>query len=132
MKYLYTAVLSPIEDGSGYYCRVPDIPGCVTSGRDLADAISMITDAANGCLCVLEDENVDIPAPTDQPAIEHEDSDILTVIQLDTIAYRAANDKRAVRKNVSLPAWMFNLADQRHINCSQVLQDSLMKIFETV
>ena len=132
MKYTYTAVLSPIEDGSGYYCRVPDISGCVTSGKNLSDAIAMITDAANGCLCVLEDEGIPIPVPSAQADIEHGANDIITVIQLDTIAHRAANDKRAVRKNVSLPAWMSRLADQRHINCSQVLQDGLMKILETV
>ena len=131
MKYTYTAVISPFEDGSGYACRVPDIPGCVTSGKDLFEAIAMITDAANGCMCVLEDENVPVPPSTPQPEIEREDGDILTVIQLDTISYRASNDSRAVRKNVSIPAWMANLADKRRINCSQVLQDGLMKILES-
>ena len=130
MKYTYTAVLSPEEDGSGYYCRVPDIAGCVTSGKDLYDAIAMITDAANGCICVLEDEGIEVPEPSSQTDVIHDSNDIITLIQLDTIAYRAANDKRAVRKNVSLPAWMSRLADQRHINCSQVLQDGLMKILE--
>ena len=131
MKYAYTAILSPIEDGSGFYCRVPDINGCISSGKDLPDAIAMITDAAAGCLCVLEDENVSIPTPTPQIDIKHDANDIVTIIQLDTLAYRAANDKRAVRKNVSLPAWMSKLADQRRVNCSQVLQDGLMKIFES-
>ena len=130
MKYTYTALLSPIEDGSGFYCRVPDISGCISSGKNLSDAIAMITGAAAGCLCVLEDEKVNIPSPTPQAKIEHNADDIVTIIQIDTLAYRAANDKHAVRKNVSLPAWMSRLADQRRVNCSQVLQDGLMKIFE--
>jgi len=46
---------------------------------------------------------------------------------VDTIAYRAATDTHAVRKNVSLPAWMFKLAEKRSINCSEVLQEGLMK-----
>ncbi|RRF94279.1 MAG: hypothetical protein DUD27_09680 [Lachnospiraceae bacterium] len=29
-------------------------------------------------------------------------------------AYRAKTDTRAVRKNVSLPAWMAAMADKRH------------------
>jgi hypothetical protein len=37
-------------------------------------------------------------------------------------------DNRAVRKNVSLPAWMASLADKRKINCSKVLQDALSAI----
>ena len=36
-------------------------------------------------------------------------------------------DTRSVRKNVSLPAWMSIMADKRHINCSQVLQDGLLQ-----
>lgn len=51
------------------------------------------------------------------------------MIRVDTIAYRALTDTRAVRKNVSLPAWMVNLADRQGINCSQLLQDALRKQF---
>jgi post-segregation antitoxin (ccd killing protein) len=51
----------------------------------------------------------------------------LSLIQIDTISYRADTDTKAVRKNVSLPRWMANLADKRGVNCSQLLQESLMK-----
>lgn len=126
MKYTYTALFIPKEDGSGYICRVPDLPGCISSGSSLDEAIDMITDAACGWLCVAEDEDLDIAAPTPQNQIEHESGDVLSLIRVDTIAYRAQTDTRSVRKNVSLPAWMANLADKRGINCSQVLQEGLL------
>ncbi len=126
MKYTYTAVFTPIEDGSGYYCSVPDLPGCITTGKDLPDAIDEITDAASIWLVGAEDDKDPIPAPTPQQSIPTEEGSILSIIRIDTIAYRASIDTRAVRKNVSLPAWMANLADQRGINCSQVLQEGLM------
>ncbi|MDO5299953.1 MAG: type II toxin-antitoxin system HicB family antitoxin [Clostridia bacterium] len=125
MVYLYTAVLSPIEDGSGYYARVPDLPGCMTSGRSLADALSQITDAMSGWLCVAEDEALPISPPTPQADIPHDPGDICSLIQVDTIRYRAATDTRTVRKNVSLPAWLSFLADRHGVNCSQVLQEAL-------
>ena len=50
------------------------------------------------------------------------------IIRIDTLAYRAATDTRAVRKNVSLPAWMAALAEKRGVNCSQVLQDGLIQL----
>lgn len=125
MTYLYTAVFTPIEDGSGYYACVPDLPGCSTTGRDLPDALTQITDAMAGWLCVAEDEGLPIHAPTPQAAISHQPDDLCSLIRVDTLQYRAATDTRAVRKNVSLPAWMVNLADRRGINCSQVLQDAL-------
>ncbi len=125
MKYLYSAMFVPNEDHSKYFARVPDLPGCITTGKDLHDAIEQITDAASGWLVVAEDEGIAIPAATPQDALEHEPKSIFSVIQVDTIAYRALTDTRAVRKNVSLPAWMAALADKRGINCSQVLQDGL-------
>lgn len=125
MKYIYSAVFTPNEDGTKFFARVPDLPGCVTSGRSLQDAIDQVTDAASGWLVVAEDEGLPISASTPQSALEHEPGDVFSLIQIDTLAYRALTDTRAVRKNVSLPAWMADLADRRGINCSQVLQDSL-------
>ncbi len=124
MNYVYTAII--FQDGDRYFAKVPDISGCITSGRTIEEAIDMITDALSGCLIVAEDNNYPIPDPTPQSAIEHGKDDICTLIRVDTLAYRAANDTRSVRKNVSLPAWMYNLAERRGLNCSKILQEALM------
>ena len=131
MLYIYTAIFTPIEDGTGYYAKVPDLPGCISTGSDLADAISQITDALNAWLVVAEDEELDIPAATPQNEISKESSAVCSLITADTIDYRARTDTHSVRKNVSLPCWMVNLADKRGINCSQLLQDSLRAILDT-
>ena len=128
MKYIYTAVFSSGE-GNKVYARVPDLPGCVTTGQDLQDAIEQITDAASGWLVVAEDEGLPIREATLQSNVPHEEGDDLSFIRVDTIAYRARTDTRAVRKNVSLPAWMANLADKQGINCSQILQEALRRQF---
>lgn len=125
MRYTYTAVITPGENKC--YVRVPDIPGCVTTGLDVEDAVAQITDALSGCLVVWEDEGLPIPAATAQPDVPHESRDILTLVSVDTIAYRAQTDTRAVRKNVSIPAWMAVMAERKGINCSKVLQDALAK-----
>lgn len=126
MLYTYTAVIT--ESDGTFYAKVPDISGCITTANSLSEAISLITDALNLSLVVLEDEDIEPPQPTPQPEIVHGDNDILTVIQADTIQYRSATDTKAVRKNVSLPAWLANLADKRGINCSKVLQDALLSV----
>ena len=123
MRYTYTAVIT-LKDGK-YYARVPDVPGCITTGRSLEDAVFQITHALSGCLVVWEDEGLPIPAVTPQSGIDHGTEDILTLVSVDTIAYRAQTDTRAVRKNVSIPSWMASMAERRGINCSKVLQDAL-------
>lgn len=129
MKYTYTALFIPKEDGSGYLCRIPDLPGCISSGRTLDEAIDKITDAAGVWLVDAEEDDAELIPPTPQEQIPHEENAVISLIRIDTIAYRSATDTRAVRKNVSLPAWMARLADKRGINCSQLLQESLLTKF---
>lgn len=130
MKYLYSAVFTPSEDEGKVFARVPDLPGCITTGSSLQDAILQITDAASGWLVVAEDNLMSIPPATPQADIERTPSDILSVICVDTLLYRARTDTRSVRKNVSLPAWLARLADARGVNCSQVLQEALISRFD--
>jgi predicted RNase H-like HicB family nuclease len=126
MQYIYSAIFTPIEDGSGYYAKVPDLPGCITTGSSLQDAINQITDAASVWLVVAEDEGLEIVAPTPQAEISMDHSESISLISIDTISYRSKTDTKSVRKNVSLPAWMASMADKRGINCSQILQDGLL------
>ena len=127
MKYIYSAVFTPNEDDTKFYATIPDLPGCVTTGSSLQDAIDQITDAASGWLVVAEDKGLPIPTATPQSSVERTDKDYLSLIQIDTIAYRAATDTKAVRKNVSLPQWMALSAEKRGLNCSQILQESLLQ-----
>ena len=88
------------------------LPGCITTGHNLSDAIEQATDALAAWLCVAEDERLEIPEPSNQDLIKREKGDYLAVISADTLKYRINTDNRAVRKNVSLPAWLARFADQ--------------------
>ncbi len=51
MKLIYPACFYPcVKKKGGYTVEVPDLPGCVSEGDTLADAILMATDAASGWL----------------------------------------------------------------------------------
>lgn len=128
MKSVYAAVLTPIPESEGYAARVPDVNGCVTTGTDINDTLDNIKDALAACLCTLEDYDRPVPEPSAPENIRCEAGSILALIDVDTLKYREETDTRAVRKNVSMPAWLLNLADKRGINCSQVLQEELKRI----
>ena len=89
--------------------------------------MNMIEDATNLWSCDIEIDGRPIPAATPYEQIEHEPGDILQVVKVDSEAYLNTADNRAVRKNVSLPAWMVKQVDRRGINCSQLLQKAIMK-----
>lgn len=126
MRYTYTAIFKE-KDGK-FYARVPDLPGCITTGKTLSDAIDQMVDAMSAWLCVAEDEGIPIPAPTPQAKISYASDEELSLVNADTLKYRALTDTKSVRKNVSLPAWLSKIADKRHFNCSQILQDALMAL----
>lgn len=43
MKLIYPAIFTPCEEKSGYTVEVPDLPGCVSEGDTLIEAIEMAT-----------------------------------------------------------------------------------------
>ncbi len=122
MKYVYPAIFTPLPSGE-YDVRVPDLPGCITCGKDLADAIEMVQDAAAMWLTDAEDNQENIPSPSDKPAIES--PQFINFIVADTDAYRRENDNRAVKKTLTIPSWLNSKAEKAGINFSQTLQNAL-------
>ena len=125
MKIVYPALLSQSESGK-YFVRVPDVPDCVTSGKTIQEALDNIRDALAGCLCVLEDVNEPLPVPSDPIALRDAQATV-ALVDVDLVEYRKETDTKAVRKNVSMPAWLSYMADKRGVNYSQLLQDALKK-----
>ena len=122
-KYVYPAVFHQNDDDGSYTVTVHDLPGCITEGRDLADALYMAQDAIEMWRWYAEDHGEAIPAPTmDLTAAAPE---FVNFIYADTAAYRKRNASHAVKKTLSIPAWLNAAALEKNINFSQVLQDAL-------
>ena len=127
MKLSYPVCLYPNDNG--YTAIVPDLPGCVTEGKNFTDTISMTIDAAS--LWVLDElEEGRKPPKASEPstikADEYENG-IVSVIMLDMDAYAEKYGNKAVRKNCTIPAWLNTAAEAQHINFSAVLQAALME-----
>jgi len=125
MRRVYPALLAPTESG-GYIIKVPDVPGCLTTGRTLEEALDNIRDALAGCLCVLEDVGQTLPEASNPSTISDGMSTVV-LVDVDLLEYRRETDTKAVRKNVSMPAWLSYMADKRGVNYSQILQDALKR-----
>lgn len=131
-KLLYPACFYPCEEQEGYTVVVPDLPGCVTQGGSLIDAISMAVDAASGwILDEMEDGNPIPPASNveDVQADEHPGG-FVNLIVLDMDAYAEKYGEKAVRKNLTIPAWLNTYAEANNINFSRVLQDALVAMYQ--
>lgn len=130
MKLTYPACFYPDKEKKGAYAVVvPDLPGCVSGGNTLAEAILMGTDAAAGW--VLDELEDGKPAPPSSAleSIIPESGGFVSLLVLDMDAYAEKYGSKSVRKNLTIPAWLNTFAEKNHINFSQVLQDSLTAIY---
>ena len=122
MKQIYPIVITPAEEG-GYTVHVPDLD-IGTQGETLAECMDMARDAISLWGICEQDLGREIPAASNlSPA--HGPDDLVTLVDVDFDAYRRANDMRTVRKNVTLPNYLNELAMQAGVNFSQVLQEGL-------
>ncbi len=122
MTYVYPVVFTDL--GDGYMAYVPDLQ-INTQGDSLAEAISMARDAIGLTGITMQDDGTSIPAPSALTSVDHGDNEFVSMVDIDFDAYRRANDLRAVRKNVTVPGYLNDLAERAGVNFSQVLQEGL-------
>lgn len=123
-KYIYPAVFIPEKEG-GYSVIFPDLEGCFTCGDDLDEALTMAKDALSLMLVDLEDEKEDIPTASGINSLKMKKNEFASLISTDTMIYRQTLNNAAVKKTLSIPAWLNKAAIAAGINFSQVLQDAL-------
>ena len=124
MKNSYPIVLTP--DKNGYTVYIPDFD-TGTEGADLTEAIEMARDAVGLMGIDMEDDERQLPVPSDLSKVKKSDNDIVTLVDVDFDEYRRINDMRTVRKNCTLPSWLNYKAESAGVNFSQVLQNALIK-----
>jgi predicted RNase H-like HicB family nuclease len=137
MKQVYATFILNINDNSEhpFLACVPDMD-ILTEADSFADAIEMARDAIGVTGISMEDNNEELPIPSEQnAAIEKvrqysDDIDftqgVLTYVDVDFTEYRKKVDTKTVRRNVALPSWLNYEAEHSGINVSRVLQEALI------
>ena len=124
-KYIYPAVFE--KEGDQYSISFPDLPNCFTQGEDLQDALEMAQDALCLVLYHREKDGKEIPAATDIKKIKVSDNVFVTLIDCDTFEYEKFYKSKAVKKTLTIPEWLNDMAVKENINFSNVLQNALME-----
>ena len=118
------------EKEGTYTVDVPYLPGCISQGDTLADAILMITDAASGWVLDELEDGKAIPTSTPLENVIPEKGGFVSMIVLDMDTYAEKYGEKAVRKNLTIPAWLNTFAEENHVNFSQVLQNALITLYQ--
>lgn len=118
MEHVYPAIFEQNSDGS-YTITYPDLPGCISEGKSLGNAIDMAQKALSQWIEYLLDDNDAIPTPSNIKTTKTSENQFATLIRADI------RDNRAVRRTVSIPGWMDAKASDAGISLSKILQEAL-------
>ena len=86
---------------------------------------------ASDVLCLtlynLEEGKASIPAASEIPAIKTGKDQFVSLVACDTLEYRKYYDNRAVKKTLTIPAWLNTMSERAGVNFSAVLQAALKR-----
>lgn len=133
MKLVYPAVLASWDEGDGYTVTVPDLPGCVSEGTSIPEALLMGTDAAS--VWVLDELEDGKPAPVsstlEDVASNAPDNSIVSYLVLDMDSYAERYGKKAVRKNITIPAYMNAYIEDNGLSLSEITQNAIDHLIQS-
>lgn len=121
--YIYPAVFDYAEDGISI--SFPDLPGCYSCADSDEEALFMVKEALGLHLYSMEIDGDDIPEPSPINEIQLEPSQIIVLADVVMPTMRKAIENYSVKKTLSIPQWLNELAMENNINFSQVLQAAL-------
>lgn len=124
MRYVYPACFYP-EDNNQYSVIFPDLRRISTYGNNLEDAMNMAADLL--CMWILDCKrnNENLPKPSNVKDIQLDlENGFVNLIMADLDAYISKNNK-SVKKTLTIPAWLNDLAEKEGVNFSQELQKAL-------
>ena len=119
MKTIYPAIVHNEDDG--LWIEFPDLPGYYTQGDDIEELLNNAEEALGAFLAVKMDYAEKIPKASKIEDIKT--SETKTYISTDINKYH--KDTKAVKKMISIPAWLVNEAEKEKLSLSKVLQEAL-------
>lgn len=129
-KIAYPAVFH--EENGTYWVEFPDLKGCLTDGNTAEEAYENAKEALGFYL----DRNGDVYERTINKPSEVKDvvdanpGLLVMLVEYDSLEYAKKYKTKAVKKTLSIPEWLNDLAVKQNINFSNVLQEALIKKLE--
>lgn len=121
--YVYPALFHFNADDGSYTITYPDIPGCISEGKSLENALYMAQDVLFQRMELILEEKQTPPSASALADIHPEEGEFVNLVRV------SVRDERAVRRTVSLPKWLDDQVSAAGISLSRVLQDALKERF---
>lgn len=123
MLFVYPAIFH--EEDNAYWVEFPDLEGCQTYGGSIQETMGEAQEALAAYLLTVLEQG-DSPAVPSDISTLHPSDGFASLVSCDINQYK---DTKAVKKTLTIPAWLNDRATAMGLNFSKVLQEALiMKI----
>ena len=106
-----------------YWVEFPGLDGCNTCGSSLEEAIELAQEALGLYLVSIVEDGHSLPEVLRIEDIKAPVGDIVNYVATDMDKYR--KNTKAVKKTLSIPAWLAEEAEKKNLSLSKVLQEGL-------
>ena len=121
-EYIFPALIEQCKNC--YNVTFPDLPGCVASGTTIKEAITEAREGLALHLWGFEQDGEQVPQSSFCD-VQADANAIICYIDVNMFGIRAKMDSRCVKKTLTIPWYLNELAEQKRINFSQLLQTAL-------
>lgn len=122
--YVFPAIFR-FEENS-VFVSFPNLPNCFTVGDNQEDALKMARDVLGGYLALMEEDNEEIPFPSDIKDIQPSSNNEYTLlVDVRMPPYRNKDNVKLKKKTLTIPQWLDEEAVKKNINQSKLLTEAL-------
>lgn len=122
-RYVFPAIFDYADDGISV--EFPDLPGAYTCGDTDEEALYMAKDCLELHLYGMEEDGDTIPEPTPVSELPQMPKKVVVLIDVWMPPIRDKMADRAVKKTLTIPKWLDDIAAENKVNYSHILQDAL-------
>lgn len=123
MKLLYPAIFH--EESDGFWVEFPDLDGCASQGDTVEEVLANASEALSGYCISLIERKIKLPPPTEMTRIEKPTDGFVSLVKAETSLTDVS-----VKKTLTIPSWLNDIAMEKHMNFSQVLKEALIEKLE--
>ncbi|MEI5907072.1 type II toxin-antitoxin system HicB family antitoxin [Bacillus spongiae] len=124
-RYIYPAIFDYAADGISV--EFADLPGCLTFGKSDREAVEMAKEAMALHLYGMEQGNDPIPNATNIKDLNVEPNQTVVLIDVWMSPFRDEMNNKAVKKTLTIPKWLDDIAKEKNVNYSHVLKEALIE-----
>jgi predicted RNase H-like HicB family nuclease len=119
-RYIYPAIFHYADDGISV--EFPDLQGCFSYGDTDIEALNNAKEALELHIFGLEDDNEEIPEPSHIRNVHASENESVVMIDVWMVPVRDFMKNKAVKKTLTIPKWLNDVAIQNNVNFSHILQ----------